>query len=132
MTVFSYEGVTITLKPATMRNRLPLSILRELAGYWDIENAQQQLEVDQTLNLLYLVEKVDGDLGFPVPCNGDATEETVKAFVDAMLDAPEDLYLLWANAVHKSRQGTQLDRDLLPPNELTERQKKDPTSKKSD
>ena len=132
MQTFTYEGVTITLKSASMRNRLRLTLLRDLAGYWTTEDAIYQVEMDQALNLLYLVDSVDGDLGFPIPCNGDANADDVRAFVDGILDAPEDLYLLWANAIYKTRQGTQLDRDLLPSSELTDSQKKTSKSKKSE
>lgn len=132
MTTFEYEGVTITLKRPTMKARLRLTDLRQMIGYWDMPEGEQKQYVDMALNLLYLVDSVDGDLGFPVPCNGNATPETVHGFIDNILDAHENLYLRWANALYSARQGTQQDADLLPGHELTDDQKKASKSEKSD
>ena len=124
MTAFEYNGTTITLRSATMRARLRLSDLRTLSGYWDMPSGIDRSDTDVALNMLYLVESVDGDVGFDIPYNGDATPETVKRFVDNILDSPEDLYLKWNTAVWNVRQATGNDPDLLPPSELTDDQKK--------
>lgn len=133
MTSFEHNGVVITLKTPTMRTRLVLSDLRTMAGYWDMEKSRDRDDTEVALNLLYLVESVQGDLGFVVPMNGNTTPETVKTFIDALLNYPgEELYLKWNSAVWDTRRTVTNDPDLLPPSELTEDQKKTRKPKKKD
>ncbi len=131
MTAFTYKDATVTFKPANGRNRMILSDLRTMAGYWDMEGDERD-EAETALNFLYLVDSVQGDLGFPVPVNGDANPETVTAFIAGIMGAHENLYVRWSNALYETRQATGNDPDLLPASELTDDQKKAQKSKKSD
>lgn len=132
MTTLEYNGATITFKPATARNRLRLTDLRNIVGYWTMPDSDDKSLLDTALTMLYLVESVNGDLGFPVPCNGDATKESLMAFNDGFWESHENLYVTWANKLYEVRTATQSDPDLLPPSELTESQKKVKSSDKSD
>jgi hypothetical protein len=132
MLTFEYEGVKITLKSANARTRMWLNQIRRMyPGYFDLSE-DELYYVEEALNCLYLVDQVDGDLGFEVPMNGNTSPTTVKAFVEGFFSADESLYILWANHVRQSRQATNSDPDLLPPHELDDEQKKIPSSKKGE
>ncbi len=104
MSTLDYNNVSITFKPATARNRLRLTDLRQMVGYWSMPDGEDKNLLDIALTMLYLVDTVNGDMGFPIPCNGDATKETVIAFSDGFWNAHEDLYVLWANQLYAVRQ----------------------------
>lgn len=132
MLTFEYGGVKITLKPANGLNRMWKSELYAIyPNYFGLDE-DMQVYVEKALDLLYLVDKVDGDLGFPVPTKGNATTQSVKAFVDGIFNANEQLYVLWLNAVYKNRNNGNSDPDLLPPGELTDDQKKAKSSESKD
>ena len=132
MTAFEYEGVKITLKPANGLNRIWLNRLRNLyPGYFDLPTDEQGY-VEEMLHLLYLVDSVTGELGFPIPTNGTSTPDTVEAFVDGMFRADEELYVKWKVALHDNRKSMKSDPDLLPPQELNDDQKKIRSPKKSE
>lgn len=132
MVAFEYEGVTITLKQANGLNRMWLNRLRNTyPGYFELPS-DEQYYVDEVLNLLYLVDSVEGDLGFPVPTNGNTTAETLKVFVDNMFRSDEQLYVNWKIALYNTRQAIKSDPDLLPPQELTDDQKKIQASETSE
>lgn len=132
MITFEYEGAKITLKSATAKARMRLNQLRRMyPGYFDLTD-EEHAYIDEMLNLLYLVDSVDGDLGFEIPLNGNTTPSNLKACVDHMLASDESLYIRWLTALHQARQAIKTDPDLLPPDELTDSQKKAKSSNKSD
>jgi len=123
MSIFSYEGVTITLKNPTGRDRMKLAQLRRLIDYWSIEDVDERLAVNECLHLLYLVDHVEGAFDFPIPYK-NPTADSLKAFIDGVFQAHENLYVEWVDALNKARYGTQDDIELLPDRELTDEQKK--------
>jgi hypothetical protein len=120
---FEHDGVTIRLRRATMRARLYLNDLRSMVGYWDMPDEESK-DVGVALQLLYLVESVEGSWGYDIPTQATATPENVKAFCDNILDAHEALYLKWSVALASARSATQADIDLLPKEEISDSQKK--------
>lgn len=129
MVTFEYEGVKITLKPATARARMRLNQLRRTyPDYFQLPDDEQAL-VDEVLHLLYLVDSVDGDPGFTVPLNGNTTPSALKACVDGIFESPEQLYVNWVLAVHQARHTHGNDADLVPPEELDDEKKMTPKSK---
>lgn len=123
MSSFKWQDGEVFIKPATGRTRAYYNYLKSVAEVYTIENIPERIAHIQVLGLLARTDKVVGDIGFHVP-NGDANKENLNTFCNAVLDAPENLFVLWDDTVINTIAGGN-DIELLPPDELSDDEKKD-------
>lgn len=122
MSSFEWGDGIVHIKPATGRTRNYFFYLKSLMGVYDMPEGFEKDCITTALFCLSRVDKVEGDIGFHVP-NGDATEDNLKAFCDALMDADENLFIEWNGAVMKARAGGN-DPSLLPPGDVANGKKK--------
>lgn len=116
MSSFKWGKGTIHIRNSSVKTRLKQERLNRLIKASAIEDEFEAEAVATATFYLAHVDKVTGKVGFDIP-NGNATQESVQAFIDAFLDADEQLMYLWDNAIVEARNITN-DADLLPPEEI--------------
>lgn len=118
---FEHDGLKITLRPHTGRDVL---WWRVIFGKLDTKASDFDfwLEAFQTLvSILTQTVSVEGDLGFTLPAPS-ADVDTLKAAADKLLER-WDLWKRWEDALRQVDTPVN-DPDLLPPERLTDGQKK--------
>jgi hypothetical protein len=93
---FTYGKATVTVRRATVRDRLRVDTLT-----WKLPDAETTDERHAQRSFARLVvqtEKVDGDLGFPLP-KFDAPDAELRAGYEALMDAPGALWDAWVVAL---------------------------------
>lgn len=130
MSKFTWGDGDVYIALPTGRTRTYYFYLKSLMGVYDMPTGFDRESYEQALYLLSRTERVDGNIGFAVPMQTDATESSLKAFCDNLLDADETLFLLWNSAVINTRAGGN-DPDLLPPEDVPDQKKAVKMSKQS-
>lgn len=113
---FEWGDGVITVTSTTVGVSIKKQTLYRLSGLTDIDNVVESDLVALAMFYLSHVVEVEGDTGIHIP-NGDATQDTVKQFIDDFRNAEEALVLKWDNAILQARSITN-DPHLLPPDEV--------------
>lgn len=118
---FKWKDGEVFIKPATGWTKNLHWTLKHEAGVYDMEVGAKQDAITSALYLLARVDRVEGNIGFPVP-NGNANKESLLKFCNDLLDGSEDLFLLWNGTANATKVGGN-DPALLPPHEVDDAKK---------
>jgi len=107
---FQYNDATITVRRATIRDRLTIDALQWQLPDTDLVPVRHQQRA--YLRAVVQTTSVDGDLGFTLP-KPDAPDAALAAGFEAMMDAPGTLWDIWRLTLEQV-DGAIADPDLAP------------------